>query len=211
MNLPPLGIAVAALGGMAIGIEREWSGHTVGPDARFGGIRTFTLLGLLAGTSGWLVTAGWTVLAAALLAAAGALVVVAYAAASRRNVDGTTEVSALVVLGAGVLAGLGSYTLSSGIIAVTALILVEKSRLHAFVARVDDAELRAATRFAVMSVVILPLLPQGPYGPLGGVYPRDLWILVLFFSGLSFAGFLARRAAGARHGYPIAEIGRAHV
>ena len=67
MNLPPLGIAVAALGGMAIGIEREWSGHTVGPDARFGGIRTFTLLGLLAGTSGWLVTAGWTVLAAALL------------------------------------------------------------------------------------------------------------------------------------------------
>jgi uncharacterized membrane protein (DUF4010 family) len=115
-------------------------------------------------------------------------------------------VSALVVLGAGVLAGLGQFTLASAMFAVTALILIEKSRLHAFVARVGDNELRAAARFGVMSVVVLPLLPEGPYGPLGGIYPRDLWILVLFFSGLSFAGYLARRAVGARRGYPLAGL-----
>jgi len=55
-----------------------------------------------------------------------------------------------------------------------------------------------------MAVVILPLLPTGPYGPLGGIRPRQLWAMVLFFSGLSFAGYLARRAIGSNRGYPIA-------
>jgi len=71
------------------------------------------------------------------------------------------------------------------------------------VARLDEASLRAGIRFSVMAVVILPLLPRGPYGPLGGVRPRELWVWVLFFSGLSFAGFLARRALGARFGYAV--------
>jgi uncharacterized membrane protein (DUF4010 family) len=72
------------------------------------------------------------------------------------------------------------------------------------VARIDDDELRAAARFAVMAVVILPLLPEGPFGPWGGIRPRALWLLVLFFTGLSFCGYLARRIFGATHGYPLA-------
>jgi len=91
--------------------------------------------------------------------------------------------------------------LASGIFAATTLLLVEKSRLHALAARVDDVGLRSGVRFAAMALVILPLLPEGPYGPLGGVKPRELWALVLFFSGLSFAGYLARRIAGPGHGY----------
>jgi uncharacterized membrane protein (DUF4010 family) len=54
-----------------------------------------------------------------------------------------------------------------------------------------------------MALVILPLLPEGPYGPLGGFRPREVWALVLFFSGLSFAGFLARRLVGPSHGYLV--------
>lgn len=194
------GIAVAALGGLAIGAERQWSGHATGPEARFGGIRTFTLLGAIAGIAGWVWSLGAVALATALAGVAGALVVVSYVAASRRDVEGTTEVAALVVLAAGVLAGAGRYALASGVIAVTALLLVEKSRLHAAVAKIDDAEFRAAIRFAVMAVVILPLLPEGPFGPLGGIRPRQLWMLVLFFSGISFAGYVARRLVGPRHG-----------
>jgi uncharacterized membrane protein (DUF4010 family) len=82
------------------------------------------------------------------------------------------------------------------VIAVTTLLLVEKSRLHALVKRMDDVGLRAAARFAVMALVVLPLLPEGPYGPLGGVRPREVWALVLFFSGLSFVGYFARQIAG---------------
>ncbi|MGB7218745.1 MAG: MgtC/SapB family protein [Vicinamibacterales bacterium] len=206
MELLPAGIIVAALGGLAIGVERQWSGHATGPRARFAGIRTFTLLGAVGGVAGWLWTQQVYALATVLLAAGAALVVAAYIAASRAEVDGTTEVGAIVVLGTGALSGLGHITLASGIVAVTTLILLEKSRLHAFVERLDDEELRAAARFAVMAVVVLPLLPAGPYGPLGGVRPRDIWLLVLFVSGLSFAGYIARRAIGASRGYPLAGL-----
>lgn len=202
----PLGILVAALGGLAVGIERQWSGHATGPQARFGGIRTFTLFGGIAGIAGWLWMNQLHALAVVLLGASCALVVAAYVAASHKDIEATTEVSALIVLGAGVLAGTGRLTLASGIIAVTFLILLEKSRLHAAVARLEDEELRAAARFAVMAVAVLPLLPQGPYGPWGGVRPRELWMLVLFFSGLSFAGYIARRAVGATYGYPVAGL-----
>ncbi len=200
------GILIASLGGAAIGLERQWSGHAEGPRARFAGIRTFTLLGGLGGMSGWLWMHGYGALAVVLLAAAGAIVATAYVIASRQEVDATTEVAALVVIGAGVIAGVGAFGLASGIIAVTDLLLVEKSRLHAMAARIDDVGLRAGVRFGVMALVVLPLLPAGPFGPFGGVRPQQLWALVLFFSGLSFAGYLARRVVGPAHGYVVAGL-----
>jgi uncharacterized membrane protein (DUF4010 family) len=201
-----INILIAALGGAAVGVERERSGHSSGPDAHFAGIRTFTLLGGLAGTVGCLWNFDMQLPAIVLLAGAVSLVVVAYSAVSSRSLDGTTEVAALVVLAAGVMAGIGYRGLASGIIALTALLLVEKSRLHAMAASIDDAGMRAGLRFAVMAVVILPLLPKGPYGPWGGIRPRELWLMVLFFSGLSFAGYVARRLAGAQRGYLVAGL-----
>jgi uncharacterized membrane protein (DUF4010 family) len=196
-----IGLVIAALGGAAIGLERQWSGHAEGPGARFAGIRTFTMLGAIGGFTGWLWSAGITIPAAILLSGAVAIVAAAYVASSRQDIDGTTEVVALVVLAAGVLAGIGFIRLASGIIAIATLLLVEKSRLHALVTRIDDVGMRSAVRFAVMALVVLPLLPEGPYGPLGGVKPRELWALVLFFSGLSFAGYVARRLVGPGQGY----------
>lgn len=203
MNEAPLRIMVAALAGAAIGVERERSGHASGPHARFGGVRTFTMLGGLAGLSGWLVTIDLTGFAMVLAAGAVALVIAGYVAASRVEVDGTTETAALIVVAAGLAAGVGWLALASGIAAVTVLLLVEKSELHRLVGRIDDEELRAAARFGVMAIVILPLLPEGPIGPLGGVRPRGLWLLVLFFTGLSFAGYLARRLFGRGQGYQL--------
>lgn len=198
-----LGLVIATLGGAAVGLERQWSGHADGPEARFAGIRTFTMLGAIGGLAGWLWTTGATAPSVVLLAGGVAITAAAYIASSRVDVDGTTEVAALVVLAAGLLAGLGHFRLASGIIALTTLLLVEKSRLHALVARIDTVGLRSGVRFGVMALVILPLLPPGPYGPLGGVRPRELWMLVLFFSGLSFAGYVARKLVGPGHGYLI--------
>lgn len=195
------GLLIAALGGAAVGLERQWSGHADGPAARFAGIRTFTMLGAIGGFSGWLWLAGFTWLAAVMLAGAVSITVAGYVAGSRHDVDGTTEVAALVVLAAGVLAGTGHVRLASGSIAIVTLLLVEKSRLHGLVRRLDDVDLQSGVRFAVMALVILPLLPPGPYGPLGGIKPRELWMLVLFFSGLSFAGYVARRMLGPGQGY----------
>jgi uncharacterized membrane protein (DUF4010 family) len=203
MTADILALSIATLGGAAVGIERQWSGHADGPQARFAGIRTFTMLGAVGGFSGWLWNAGVTTPAAILLAGSVAIIAAAYVAGSRQDIDGTTEVAALVVLAAGMLAGIGSVRLASGIIALVTLLLVEKSRLHSLVERIDHVTLRSGVRFAVMALVVLPLLPVGPYGPFGGIRPRELWALVLFFTGLSFMGFLARRLVGRDHGYLV--------
>lgn len=206
MPAETLGIALGALGGAAIGVERQWSGHASGPASHFAGIRTFTLLGGLSGVAGWLWVADLRALAAVIVAGAIGLIVSAYIAASRRDTDGTTEVAALVVVAAGVLAGTGFWKLASGIIALTAIVLVEKSRLHSMVARIPDVGLKAGFRFAVMALVILPLLPEGPYGPLGGIRPRELWMMVLLFSGISFLAFIVRSFLGEGKGYVIAGL-----
>ena len=86
------------------------------------------------------------------------------------------------------------------------LLLVEKSRLHALVRLLDDRGFRAGARFAVLALVVLPLLPEGPFGPMGGIRPRALWALVLFFSGLSFCGYIARTIVGDRYGYAVAGL-----
>src|SRR4051812_22203121 len=95
------GLAVAGLAGLAGGIEREWSGHATGPAARFAGVRTFLMLGLLGGLAGWLIEGGLLLPGALLLASGSLLTVAAYVMAARRGgaaVEGTTEVAALVVL-----------------------------------------------------------------------------------------------------------------
>jgi uncharacterized membrane protein (DUF4010 family) len=194
------GVLVATLGGAAIGVEREWSGHASGPHARFGGIRTFTLLGALGGIAGWLSISGLLPLAVVVLAASSAIVVVGYIAASRTSVDATTEVAAIVVLAAGTLSGAGHLVPGSALITATALLLVEKTWLHALVSSIDDQSLRASVRFAAMACVILPLLPPGPYGPYDVVKPRELWVLVLFFSALSFVGWMLKRVIGPSQG-----------
>ena len=200
----PLRLAVAGLAGMAVGLEREWSGHASGPGARFAGVRTFTLIGATGGVAGMLLDAGATAMASALFLAMAGLIVAAYFIAASRApeaVDGTTETAALLMLGAGLLAGLGQLRLASGIAAVTVLLLAEKETIRGFIKRIGREEMQAALQFAVLALVVLPLLPEGPFGPYGGIRPRALWMVVLIFSGVNFAGYLAARALGDSKGY----------
>ncbi len=196
-----VGVLVAVIGGAAVGLERQWSGHAEGPRAHFAGMRTFALIGATSGVAGFLIAHGAPAIAVALVAGVVGLTVAAYVAASRNEVDGTTEAAALFLTAASVLSGMGLYRVASGMIAVEVLLLVEKSRLHSLVRRIDDLELRAGVRFAVMALVILPLLPEGPYGPYAAVRPRQVWLLVLFFSGLSFIAHVLQRIVGPDRGY----------
>ena len=202
-----LRLAVAALAGLAVGVEREWTAKMRGLPERLAGVRTFLLLGVLGAIAAQLSLAGFAGAAFALAAGTAALVVVAYTTVARRGeVDATTEVAALVVTGAGAFAGFGWLALASGLSVATALVLLEKSRIHDLVFRIRSAELSAGMRFAVLALVVLPLLPQGPFGPAPGVKPREIWSLVLLFSGLSFASFIALRVAGPAKGYGVSGL-----
>lgn len=200
-------LAVSGLVGLAVGIERQRSGHTLGPDQHFAGPRTFLLVGLLGGLGGLCVTYDAAPVGTALIAAGALLVVGAYLVAARRgnpeSVDGTTEAAALVVLALGLLAGGGALRMASGTAAVVVLALAEKQRLHHWVDRLDPVEMRAALQFAVLALVVLPLLPVAIPTPVGDITPRATWIFVLIISALNFGGHLARRLVGRERGYAV--------
>ncbi|MCU0620760.1 MAG: DUF4010 domain-containing protein [Gemmatimonadales bacterium] len=208
-------LAIAALVGLAVGIERERSGHATGPAARFAGIRTFLLLGLLGGAGGALAASGYLAASAVILAAGAALAVAAYVVAVRRGItpddahpllDGTTETAALVVLALGALAGLGSLRIAAGAGAVVVFALSEKTRIQALVRRFGEREFAAALQFAVLALVVLPLLPAGPIDALWGLEPRSLWSVALLISGLNFVAYVARRLVGRSRGALVAGL-----
>ncbi|MGH9856880.1 MAG: MgtC/SapB family protein, partial [Acidobacteriota bacterium] len=202
-----LRLAVGAIGGLAVGIEREWSGHAEGERPRFAGVRTFLLIGLLGSLSAVFMEFDFVAAGAAILAGSLLLIVIAYAAtAYRGDRESTTEFAALIVTAAGTLAGTGQLAMASALNVFVAVVLMEKSRIHSFVFRIQSEDLRAGLHFAVLALVVLPVLPAGPFGPEPGIRPRELWALVLLFSGLSFAGLLARRAIGESSGYAVAGL-----
>ena len=201
-----LRLGAAALIGLGIGLERQWSGHSTGPDARFAGIRTFLLLGVIGGVSGLFFYAGAPAPGALILAGGLAMAIAAYVVAARRpeaDIDGTTETAALVVVTLGAVAGYGWLALAAGTGSIVMLVLLEKTRLHEMVGQLAERELQAALQFAVLALVILPVLPAGPYGGVLAIQPRSLWILVLIFSALNFAGYIARRVLGSGAGNTV--------
>ena len=199
-------LAIAALVGAGVGLEREWSGQTAGPNARFAGLRTFLLLGLSGGIGGLLLDLSNASAGTAVIACAMAFAIAAYIMAARRplgDVGGTTEVSAMVVVGLGIIAGLGWLVLAAGAGSIVVLALSEKTRLHWFVGRVSERELHATLEFAVLALVVLPILPAGPFGGALNIQPRAVWIIALMFSGLSFIAYVLRRALGPQSGYIV--------
>lgn len=199
-------LAVAALVGLAVGFERERTGHTEGPDGRFAGVRTFFMLGLLGGIGGHMLQAGNALAAVVLLAAGGILSVLAYALAVRRpgaTADGTTETAAILVLAMAALAGMGHRAIAAGVGTLVVAALVGKAQIRGILDRLGERELTGALQFAVLALVILPLLPNVTWGPWGGVNPRELWIIVLIFCAVNYGGFLLQRWVGASRGYAL--------
>ena len=194
-----LGAAVAA--GLLIGIERGWNLRHVRAGTRVAGVRTFTLLGLLAGLAGLIGKAGQPLAAGAMIAAAAAIVAIGYARRTGPNkADATSPVAALVTLGLGVLAGSGNSSLAIAGAALVTLVLALRDEFHGLIDRLDEEDVKALARYGVIALAVLPFLPSGRYGPYGAWDPQKLWWVVVLVTGFSFAGYVANRIFGARHG-----------
>jgi len=193
-----IGTAVAA--GLLIGIERGWTLRDHQRGTRVAGVRTFTLLGLGGGLAGLLGSKGQPWAAAAIVVAAAAIMVVGYWNSVRESRDATTEVAGLVTIGIACLAGVGSVGLAIASAAATVLVLAMRDEIHGFVSRLDEADVKALARFAVIALAVLPFLPDRPMGPYGAWNPAKLWWVVVLVTGFSFAGYVANRIFGARHG-----------
>lgn len=191
-----LGIALAI--GLLIGIERGWSHRGDAAGSRVAGIRTFGIVGLLGGVAGRLpMPLGLTVLGAGALA-----LLIGYVRQRRitRDVSATSTLVGILTLTLGYLATTGHAIEAMAAAVATTILLSMREQMHGWVKGLTAEEMQAIGRFALLSAVILPLLPNASYGPLDAWNPRKIWMVVVFVSGFSLAGYVATRKLGTKAG-----------
>lgn len=197
-------LVVALAIGLLIGLEREWRKQDSDDHARIG-IRTFGFMGLLGGLAGALQSSLGPWLAPASLLALAILLVNDRRAGGKSNVavlteDMTTLVAAMVTALLGMLATTGAIELAVACAVIVVALLYFKPTLHGLVGKLTETELKATVRFLVISLVILPVLPDQGYGPYQAFNPRNTWLMVVMISAMSFIGYFAIRALGATMG-----------
>jgi uncharacterized membrane protein (DUF4010 family) len=198
----------AAVGlGLLLGIERERKRDA---ELFFGGVRTFALIALLGAVGAFMERAlnqGWLIIAA--FVALSALVIVSYATTAARGELGiTTEISAMLAFIVGALCGWQHVGVASVATVVCLLLLTFKDFLHRLARRVELADIEATLTFAVISVIILPLLPNQNFGPppLDVINPYKIWLMVVLIAGLNFLGYVLVKVLGNEHGLALTGI-----
>ena len=164
-----MALAVALMIGLLLGIERGWTYRERREGGRVAGLRTFGVIGLLGGVCGLLAEQLGAALFGLVAVALGGVLVVAHLSesADSRDRSVTSVAAALLAFALGGLSAVGESGLAAAAAVVTALILSYKALLHGWIDRLDRAELRAVLKLLLISVVVLPLLPDRGYGPLG--------------------------------------------
>jgi len=192
--------------GVLLGLERE---RTKGEEGG-AGVRTFALIALSGAIAGYVgESLGLTWLALAMFIAIALLVVVMYVVTAVRGDTGiTTEVSALLAFILGLLCAHGQLQLASWVAVAMALLLALKDWLHRFASRIDAADVEATLKFSIITLIILPLVPDINYGPppLDVVNPYKIWLMVVLISALNFVSYLLVKIVGAEHGLGIAGL-----
>lgn len=193
--LEPLALSLAI--GLMVGLERGWQARAAAPGRRVAGFRTFGLLGLAGGLAALLPP----LFGATLLLAAAATLVIGYARSrTRTDQSATGTIAGLLTLALGAFAAAGHGVEALAAAAVMTLLLTLRHRLHGLLQGINPAEIEAASRFAILALVILPLMPDRAMGPLDAWNPRQLWFVVVLVSGLSFLGYAAARRLGPERG-----------
>lgn len=204
----PLFLSVSL--GLLIGLERGWKEVIDGKDsAPFFGLRTFGLIGLLGGIIGFIGNYYNNITFIGLAFVALLIMLTAVHISDRgrpHSVGITTAIAAAITFCLGVLSTLGFKTIASSMAVVTAVILSMKPFVYTWVKKIEAKELHAALKLLLISVVMLPVLPNKGYGPYNALNPYEVWLFVVLITGMSFLGYFAMRIAGAGKGIMIMSV-----
>lgn len=203
----------AAIGiGLIIGMQREHTYYDQS-DRHPAGVRTFTLVGLAGAMAALLsdqmggvapFVTGFVVVGMLLMA-----MHISFAIGRKRSdtsVEGapvggdgiTTSVSVVIVYLLGGVCWYGRLLESCVIMVVLLWVLSAKEQLHAFAQKLSKEDVLATVKFAVISALILPFLPNQAYGPPGleVLNPHTIWLFVVFISGIGFVGYVLIKLVG---------------
>jgi uncharacterized membrane protein (DUF4010 family) len=210
MDLSPLQLfyrfGVALVIGVFIGLQREYAYRKqLGEEGELlAGARTFPVIALLGAVSGLAAAElgsplplGITLAGVALLLAVGH-----FWQAQHRDMGLTTEMAALVAFFTGALCFWGFLRLAAALGVATAVLLSLKVETHRLAQRIDREDVYATLKFAVITVIVLPLLPRTGYGPapFDVLEPYNVWLMVVLISGISFLGYILIQVVGPRQG-----------
>ena len=205
---PELAAPVQAFGtalgiGLLIGMERERR-----PEAS-AGLRTFALVAMLGCLFALLgeKTGGPWLLVAGVLVISGSMIASNFSAQQEEKYRGfTSEAAVIITYGLGAAVWFGYASLAVMLAITTTILLYFKAELRQFSERTTPKDINSILQFAVLSLVILPILPSQDFGPYNAINPRQVWYMVVLISGLALAGYLALRIVGARHGAALLGI-----
>lgn len=202
-------LALALAIGLLVGLERGWRERDAPDRSRTAGIRTYGIAGLLGGLFALLSAA----MDAPAIFVSGFLVFASILALYKLReaiADGdysaTAVIAGLAVFALGALAVAGDRVLAAGGGAALAAVLASREVLHGFLKRLSWEELRSALILAVMTAIVLPLLPDRTIDPWGGVNPRQIWLFTILVAALSYAGYAATRLWGQERGLLLSSL-----
>ncbi len=196
LALPAIQLTIALGLGLLVGLQREWV------EEKPLGLRSFALITLIGALIGlYAEDTGLWVVAVGLLVITLAIVVHTILLARDEAVAGmTTELAGIAMYMVGAMTTTGYPVTAVVLTGVVTLLLHWKVPLHALTRRIAPEEFQAIARFVLVTLVVLPILPDRTFGPYDVLNPFHIWLMVVLIVGLNVAGYLAMRFAGGRGG-----------
>ncbi|MCX7097399.1 MAG: MgtC/SapB family protein [Methylococcales bacterium] len=199
-NLTLLGTALAI--GLLIGLERGWRTRNLDEGMRVAGLRTYGMIGLLGGLAGILSQQAGGYVMGVVFLSLSLVLLLAYSKSVDKFADFsiTSVIAALITFSLGALASYGHITLASASAVVITSLLGFKPLLHSWLKKLAQEELNATLKLLLISVVVLPILPNESYGPWNAFNPYHIWWMVVLIASISYLGYFAIRLVGNQHG-----------
>ena len=186
--------------GLMMGLERERRGGTNA------GLRTFGLVGV-AGTAtamiAQLAASAWLLPAAALGLVAMMISADHHRGDQDEGPDTTTTVALLLCFLYGAMLWHGQSQIAVALALATTALLYFKTELHDVSRRLTRQDIVSFMQFALITFVVLPVLPDQGYGPYEKLNPQKIWLMVVLTSGISLAGYATLRLAPQSFGVPL--------
>ena len=196
---------VALALGFLIGLEREGI-KTEHGRLYLGGVRTFPIVSMLGFGCGTLTALNFPALLPLGLAAISALTVVAYVSKTREGrVGATSEISLILTFVVGALSLLADIWIAMALGIVTTVLLSEKAELETQVEKLDRVGFLATIRFLLVTVIILPVIPDKDYTRFR-LNPTHIWQIVIMVSSIGYVGYLLSLRFGKRAGLWISGL-----
>ncbi len=193
--------------GLLVGLQRQFAWEHEPPEEDeelFAGARTLALVALFGAVSAYFADLlDAPLLFGAATLAIGALVAIAYVSGVREGGHGmTTEVAALLTFSIGALCIWAELVVPAALGVATTVLLALKLQTRSLVRNITRQDVHATLKFAVISVIILPILPRRGYGPppFDILVPHRIWLMVVFISGIGFLGYVLIKLVGAHRG-----------